>query len=64
MTSSSDTTISYNTTSAYSFTEDTTLYAKWSITYVNNSITLPSAPIRAGYKFLGWGTSSTATTYK
>ena len=64
MTSSSGTTISYNTTSAYSFAKDTTLYAKWSITYVNNSITLPSAPSRAGYKFLGWGTSSTATTYK
>ena len=63
-TSASGTTIAYDTTTAYSFSANTTIYAKWSETYTNNSITLPAAPTRTGYNFLGWGASSTATSYK
>lgn len=64
MTSASGTEIAYNKTDAYSFTADTKLFAKWTETYTNNSIKLPSAPTKLGYKFLGWGTSANATSYK
>ena len=64
MSSENGTSIEYNKTSSYSFTNNVTLYAKWKENYINNSITLPNAPIKAGYKFLGWGTTIDATEYK
>ena len=64
MTSESGTEIAYNKTTAYSFTADIELFAKWTEKYTNNSIKLPDAPTKLGYKFLGWGTSANATSYK
>lgn len=64
MTTSDGSEIAYNNTAAHSFTADTELFAKWSETYENNSISLPAAPSKTGYKFLGWGTSANATSYK
>lgn len=64
MTSASGTEIAYNKTTAYSFTADTELFAKWTEEYTNNSIKLPDAPAKLGYEFLGWGTSANATSYK
>ena len=64
MTSANGTSISYDKTTSYSFTADIELFAKWSETYTNNSIKLPDAPTKLGYKFLGWGTSTNATSYK
>ena len=51
----------YTAGSTYSFSANTTLYAKWTYTDTNGSITLPT-PTRTGYKFNGWATSSTATS--
>lgn len=64
MTSESETEIAYDKTTDYSFTADTELFAKWTEEYTNNSIKLPDAPTKLGYKFLGWGTSANATSYK
>ena len=64
MTSASGTEIEYDSTTSYSFTQDTTLYAKWSSTVTNGSLNLPAAPLKTGYNLLGWGTSAQATTYK
>lgn len=62
MTSASGTEIAYNKTDAHSFTADTELFAKWTEKYTNNSIKLPDAPTKLGYKFLGWGTSPSQTS--
>ena len=64
MTSANGTSISYDKTTAYSFTVNTELFAKWTTEYTNNSIILPNAPTKLGYNFLGWGTSANATSYK
>ena len=64
MTSASGTEVEYNSTTSYSFTQNVTLYAKWSSTTTNGAINLPAAPIKTGYILLGWGTSAGATTYK
>ena len=64
MSSASGTSVEYDATSLYSFTENITLYAKWSSTIVNGSINLPAASTKTGYKFLGWGASAQATSYK
>lgn len=49
---------------SYTPTQDVTMYATWSSsTSSNSSWTCSSTkPTRAGYTFLGWSTSSTATT--
>ena len=46
-----------------SFTKDanTTLYAQWNSSTTTASVTLPT-PEREGYVFMGWGTSSDATS--
>lgn len=64
MTSASGTEVAYDSTTSYSFTQNITLYAKWSLTTTNGSLNLPAASVKAGYNFLGWGTSAQATTYK
>lgn len=64
MSSASGTSVEYDATSSYSFTENITLYAKWGSTIVNGSINLPAASTKTGYKFLGWGASAQATSYK
>lgn len=64
MTSASGTEVEYDSTTSYSFTQDTTLYAKWESTTINGSLNLPAAPLKTGYNLLGWGTSAQATTYK
>ena len=59
-TSSSATSASYSCGSSYKPTKAITLYAVWP-TSVN--VTLKSGtPTRSGYKFLGWSTSSSATS--
>lgn len=64
MSSASGTSVEYDATSLYSFTENVVLYAKWGSTIVNGSINLPAASTKTGYKFLGWGASAQATSYK
>lgn len=60
-TNSSGTGTNYSASTAYTFSENDTLYAKWTPSYTNNAITLPT-PTRSGYKFLGWATTSTASS--
>lgn len=60
-TNSSGTGTNYSASASYTPTKTITLYAKWTSTTTQPSITLPSLT-RAGYKLLGWATSSTATT--
>lgn len=64
MTSASGTEVEYDSTTSYSFTQNTTLYVKWSSTVTNGALNLPAMPLKTGYTFLGWGTSAQATTYK
>lgn len=47
--------------STTAYTSAKTVYAIWTPTTTNGSITLPSMT-RSGYTFLGWATSSTATS--
>lgn len=68
-TNSSGTGTSYNASTAYTFSANTTLYAIFTSSvgsewrYSNPTITISSTvPTRPGYKFLGWNTSSTAVT--
>ena len=51
----------YSAGASYSPTGATTMYAIWSETVTNGSITLPT-PTRTGYTFKGWSTSSSATS--
>jgi uncharacterized repeat protein (TIGR02543 family) len=51
----------YNAGASYSPTSATTMYAVWTETVTNGSITLPT-PTRTGYTFKGWATSSSATS--
>ena len=60
-TNASGTGTNYSASTAYTFSENDTLYAKWTPSYTNNAITLPT-PTRSGYKFLGWATTSTASS--
>lgn len=60
-TNSSGTGSNYSANSSYTPSSSHTLYAKWTSSTSQNSITLPS-PSRTGYKFLGWGTSASATS--
>lgn len=50
---------SYNAGASYTSNAALTLYAIWSDSYTNKSITLPT-PTRPGHKFNGWATSSDA----
>lgn len=52
---------SYAAGATYSTSANLTLYATWTSSTTKGSITLPT-PTRTGYKFLGWATSSTATS--
>ena len=47
---------------AATYTKATTVYAYWTYNDTKGTVTLPSAPSRPGYKFLGWGTSATQTS--
>ncbi len=59
-TSSSASYASYSCGSSYTPTGNTTLYAVW---YSNSSATVSSTkPTRSGYTFLGWSTSSSASS--
>ena len=51
----------YNPGGSYSASSDATLYAQWTSNTSTASVTLPYAD-RSGYEFLGWSTSSSATT--
>lgn len=51
----------YNKGASYTANTGTTLYLQATSTYTNGSITLPT-PTRSGHTFLGWATSSTATS--
>lgn len=46
----------WSSTATYMVTSNSTIYAIWSPTTTNGSITLPT-PTRSGYEFLGWSTS-------
>ena len=46
---------------SYTANSDATLWAQWNTTTTRGSITLPTAT-QAGYIFMGWAESSTATT--
>lgn len=52
---------SYNAGASYSTSADLSLYAIFTSSTTKGSITLPT-PTRSGYEFVGWATSSTATT--
>ena len=60
-TTSKGTGTSYSPNGNYTVNSNATLYAQWTPTTTNGSITLPT-PTRTGYKFLGWNTDSKATT--
>lgn len=51
----------YNKSASYTANSAATMYLQATSTYTNLSITLPTAT-RSGYDFLGWSTSSTATS--
>lgn len=52
----------YSPSTAYAFSANTKLYAKWtSSVKTYGSVNLPT-PTRKNYKFVGWGTSASATT--
>ena len=51
----------YSAGASYTPTGTTTMYAIWSESVTNGSITLPT-PTRTGYTFKGWSTSSSATS--
>lgn len=51
----------YNKGASYTSNAAATMYLQATSTYTNLSITLPTAT-RSGYDFLGWSTSSSATT--
>ncbi len=59
-TSSSATSASYSCGSKYTPTKNVTLYAVWSDGA--DGVISTQKPTRSGYKFLGWETSSTATS--
>ena len=59
-TSSSATSVSYSCGANYTPSANTTLYAVWNS---STSVTISSTkPTRSGYTFLGWSTSSSATS--
>lgn len=60
-TNSSDSGTSYNAGASYTANAALSLYAIYTSTTTTASVTLPT-PTREGYQFLGWGTSSTATS--
>ena len=61
-TNSGGTGTSYNAGATYTANANATLYAQWnSSTSAFTAVTLPT-PTRSGYKFIGWSTSSTATS--
>lgn len=63
-TTASATTVAYNSTTAYGFSANTTLYAMWNSSTANGAVILPTAAqcTRTGYTLAGWATSSSATT--
>ena len=52
---------SYSGGGTYKPTSNTTLYAQWTSSTTNGTVTLPT-PTRTGYTFKGWATSSSATS--
>lgn len=52
---------SYNPGGSYTANAAVTLYAQWNSNTTTAAVTLPT-PTRNGYSFLGWGTSSSATS--
>ena len=60
-TNSGGTGTDYNRGATYSANANATMYAKWSSSTTKGSITLPSSS-RTYFDFLGWSTSSTATS--
>ena len=52
---------SYNAGASYSTSANLSLYAIFTSSTTKGSITLPT-PTRSGYEFVGWATSSTATS--
>lgn len=61
-TNSSGTGTSYVSGASYTTNAAVTLYAQWTPTYVEGSVTLPTPNSRTGYTFDGWYTSSALTT--
>ena len=53
-TNSGGTGTSYNSGASYTANADVTLYAQYTSSTSNGSITLPSAPTKSGYSFSGW----------
>ena len=51
----------YSANASYTPTGNITMYATWTETVTNGSITLPT-PTRTGYTFKGWSTNSSATS--
>lgn len=51
----------YNAGASFAPSAATTMYATWTESVTNGSISLPT-PTRTGYTFMGWSTSSTATS--
>ena len=51
----------YSAGTSYTPTGAITMYATWNSSTINGSINLPT-PTRVGYTFMGWSTSSTATS--
>ena len=60
-TNSSSTGTSYNAGASYTTNAALSLYAIYSSSTSTAAVTLPT-PTRSGYNFMGWATSSTATT--
>lgn len=60
-TNTSGTGTSYAAGASYTTNAALALYAIWSASYTNNAITLPT-PTRDGYQFVGWATSTSATS--
>ncbi len=53
--------ISYSSGERYNTDADLTLYAQWNSSITTGSVTLPK-PTRSGYTFMGWATSSGASS--
>ena len=51
----------YSAGASYTPTGAVTMYATWNSSTINGNINLPT-PTRVGYTFMGWSTSSTATS--
>lgn len=60
---SSGTSTSYSPGGSYTSNSAATMYAQWNSSTANATVNAPSTnPTRTGYNFLGWGSSSTASS--